>query len=174
MDIEIYNEDGGISGGDRELLTELSGKGAGAVRESGTTAGITCEEELTDMPEIAETAADTRSNEDKDSRIAELTEKLRAADEERVYRERELLCRSLLNDAELPDELAPVIMAYGEKMEETVELIRRTVREKAEAEISARCRTEAPLSGKKVPLTKEELIKTPVAELQRLRDFGQI
>lgn len=174
MDIEIYNEDEGISGVDRELLTELSGKGSGTVREFGTTSGITREEELMDIPEIVETVADTRPNEDKDSRIAELTEKLRAADEERVRREQELLCRSLLNDAELPDELAPVIMAYGEKMEETVELIRRTVREKAEAEISARCRTGAPLSGKKVPLTKEELIKTPVAELQRLRDFGQI
>ena len=174
MDIDIYNEDEGISREEKELLGEISGGKAGSARVCGTLSRIIHEEEPANTPEIMESAPDTQADEDKDLRIAELTEKLRAAEEERASRERELLCRSLLIDAELPDELAPVIMAYGENMEETVELIRRTVRERAEAEISARCRTEPPLSGKKVPLTKDELIKTPVAELQRLRDFGQI
>lgn len=105
------------------------------------------------------------------NRITELEEKLREAEESRERRERELLCLGLLEDAGLSCELAPAVMA-SEDMEGTVEVIRCAVAKTVEAEILRRCRGDAPLNGCRAPLTREELIRTPVAELQRIRNMG--
>lgn len=104
-------------------------------------------------------------------RISELTERLRAAEEERAARERELTCLSLLSEAGFPAELSPAVTATDD-MARTVELIRGAVQSQVETELSRRCRTTPPLSGGKAVLTKDELKRIPVAELQRLRDIG--
>ena len=104
-------------------------------------------------------------------RIGELEEMLRAAEQERSRRERELQGLSLLGDAGLPAELLGTVI-LAEDMASVVELIRRTVQTMVESEVSKRCRTDAPVAGNTAPLTKEELIRMPVAELQRMRDYG--
>lgn len=78
---------------------------------------------------------------------------------------------SLLSEAGLPAELSPAVTATDD-MARTVELIRGAVQSQVETELSRRCRTAPPLSGGKAVLTKDELKRIPVAELQRLRDIG--
>ncbi len=104
-------------------------------------------------------------------KIEELEEKLRLAEEERALRERELMCLGLLGDAGLPSDLKDAVMASSD-MVGTVELISETVAKCVEAEVSKRCRSDAPSTGSRAPLTKGELMRMPVAELQRLRDSG--
>lgn len=103
--------------------------------------------------------------------IGELEDRLRAAEEEKRKRERELECLSLLGTAGLPSELMSAVI-LSEDMAETVELIGSTVRGLVDAEVSKRCRSEAPLAGSRASLTKEELMRMSVAELQRMRDSG--
>lgn len=103
--------------------------------------------------------------------IEELGERLRAAEAERAARERELLCLSLLSEAGLPAELAAAVTA-SEDMAHTVELIRDTVQSRVESELSLRCRTSPPPAAGRPVLTRDELKRMPVAELQRLRDTG--
>lgn len=105
------------------------------------------------------------------SLIEELEEKLRAAEKDRAAKEKELLCISLLGEAGLPAELSDAVLLSAD-MEKTVGLIADTVRILVEAEVSKRCRTVAPHSGTRAPMTKEEIARMPVAELQRLRDGG--
>jgi len=105
------------------------------------------------------------------AKIGELEEKLRLAQAERAERERELECLGLLGDAGLPTELKDAVMASAD-MAGTVELIGQAVAKCVEAEVSKRCRTDAPSTGSHAPLTKDELMRMPVAELQRLRDSG--
>lgn len=103
--------------------------------------------------------------------IEELGERLRAAEAERAARERELLCLSLLSEAGLPAELSAAVTA-SENMAHTVELIRDTVQSRVESELSLRCRTSPPPAAGRPVLTRDELKRMPVAELQRLRDTG--
>lgn len=103
--------------------------------------------------------------------IEELGERLRAAEAERAARERELLCLSLLSEAGLPAELAAAVTA-SEDMAHMVELIRDTVQSRVESELSLRCRTSPPPAAGRPVLTRDELKRMPVAELQRLRDTG--
>ncbi len=103
--------------------------------------------------------------------VIELRAQLRQVETEREARERELLCLNLLGEAGLPLDIAPTVMA-AEDMETAVEVIRRTVAECVKAELTKRCRGDAPLTGGKATLTKEELMRLPVAELQRIRDMG--
>ena len=100
-------------------------------------------------------------------RIAELEEKLQAAEAEMARRQREFSCRSLLSEAGLPGELAPAVMT-SEDMAHTVELIRGAVKNAVAEEMRLRCRSGAPEKGKGVSITREELLRLPVAELQSL------
>lgn len=105
--------------------------------------------------------------------VVELRARLKQAEEERAARERELLCLNLLGEAGLPADIAPTVMA-ADDMAAAVEAIRRTVAECVKAELVSRCRGDAPLAGGKAPLTKEELIRLPVAEIQRIRNMGMM
>ncbi len=118
-----------------------------------------------------ESAPEKKSADEYIRQIEELGERLRAAEEERAARERELLCLSLLSEAGLPAELAAAVTA-SEDMAHTVELIRDTVQSRVESELSLRCRTSPPLAAGRPVLTRDELKRIPVAELQRLRDTG--
>ncbi len=135
----------------------------------------TDENENLDRNEAAADEASVESAEEKAAEyirmIGELEEKLRVAEEERAIREKELSCLGILSDAGLPAELLPTVI-LSEDMAGTVELIRRTVQSLVDSEVSKRCRTVAPLAGSRAPLTKEELMRLPVAELQRMRDSG--
>ena len=78
---------------------------------------------------------------------------------------------ALLGAAGLPHELKDAVMVSAD-MEGTVELIMRAVAQRVDAEVSRRCRADAPLTGSRAPLTRDELLRMPIAELQRLRDSG--
>jgi len=129
-------------------------------------------ERLEEAEPIAEVAK-AEDAEDAAAVIEGLREKLRALEEEREARERELSCLELLGRAGLPTELADAVKASPD-MEATVELIRSAVQRLVDAEVSERCRSAAPPTGMKATLTREELIRMPVAELQRIRDCGYI
>lgn len=118
-----------------------------------------------------EVSADEDTVEDYLRLIGELEEKLRRAENEKTARERELRCLSLLGEAGLPSELMSAVI-LSEDMGGTVETIRRTVQSLVDAEVSKRCRSDTPETGTRAPISKEELMRMPVAELQRLRDSG--
>lgn len=127
------------------------------------------EADWADAPDVAEAEVDTEA--DYLARIGELEEKLRLAEEQHAERERELECMALLGAAGLPAELKDAVMVSAD-MHGTVDLIMRTVAQRVDAEVSRRCRTDAPLTGSRAPLTRDELLRMPIAELQRLRDSG--
>lgn len=153
-------EDETIGKDDETLLTELAADpGENNAFSSDEACGERSDEDIPDP------TAEYKN------RIAELENMLADAEKERKRRERELLCLGLLGDAGLPCELAPAVMA-SDDMAGTVELIRGAVSGMVEAEILRRCRSYAPLTGSRAPLTKEELIRMPVAELQRIKNMG--
>ena len=119
--------------------------------------------------ETAEAEADTEV--DYLARIGELEEKLRIAETKRAERERELECFALLNTAGLPSELKDVVMASSD-MKKTVDIIGHVIAARVDTEVSQRCRMDAPATGTRAPLTRNELLNMPIAELQRLRDSG--
>lgn len=115
----------------------------------------------------AEAAADAADVTDEMlRRIGELEARLRAADEAMALRERELDCVRLLSDAGLPAGLSSVVMASPD-MESVVRLLSDTVNTAVTAEIVARCRGEAPVVGSGAPISREELLRLPLAELQK-------
>ena len=100
-------------------------------------------------------------------RIEELEARLQAAEAAMAKKERELSCMNLLSAARLPSELAGAVMA-SEDMAQTVELISGAVRSAVAEEMKLRCRSDAPEKGRGIGITREELLRLPVAELQSL------
>lgn len=123
-------------------------------------------ETVADAADVPEAAGDGEIGELR-RHIEELRQRLTEAEEDRVRRERELECMGILDAAGLPSGLLSVVQA-ADDMSGAAELIRQTVQELVESEVSRRCRGSAPVTGRRAPLTREELMRMPVAELQRL------
>ena len=123
---------------------------------------VDCGESAT--AEAADAAAEV--NAEMIRRIGELEERLRAADEAMALRERELECVRMLSDAGLPAGLSSVVMASSD-MESVVRTLSETVASAVTAEIVQRCRGEAPVVGSGAPISREELLRLPLAELQK-------
>ena len=130
-----------------------------------------CEEDEELSEEIGEDVPedDVPWDDDGDNlrRIAELEDRLRAAEDEMARRQRELECMTLLAEAGLPSELTAAVMA-SEDMAQTVDVIRGAVRYAVAEEMRLRCVSSPPEKGKGTGITRDELLRLSVAELQRI------
>lgn len=134
-----------------------------------------CEEAVGDADESGVSESEEtleKSAEDYIAEINALREKLSVAIEEKERREHELDCITELRNAGLPENLSGFVMKAGEDAAEVVSTIRFIIDEAVERELRDRCRTEPPKEGARGSMTKEEFLRMPVSEIQRLRNMG--
>ncbi len=137
------------------------------------TAEVT-EDEAAAAAEDSDAVMDERpmSAEDYIAEIQLLREQLDCAIAEREQRERELECITALRDAGLPEILSGFVMKAGDDAAEVVNTIRSVVDDTVERKLRDRCRTFPPKEGGRGAMTKEEFLRMPVSEIQRLRNMG--
>lgn len=130
-------------------------------------------------PESAEAAEAPESGgeramsaEDYIAEIRLLQEKLDYAIAERERRERELECISQLRCAGLPEGLSEFVMKAGDDAAEVVRTIGTIIDDAVERRLRDRCRTDPPKDGAHSAITREEFLRMPVSEIQRLRNMG--
>ena len=164
----------GLGASEVSDVPETEADPAESAEESAEASVAVEDEEEFDADEFDEDESDEDESETKAALakcmglVGDLQNRLRAAEEEMALRQRELDCMNLLSVAGLPSELASAVMA-ADDMAAMVELIGRVVKEAVTAEMRQRCVMEPPARGGDAPLTKEELLRLPVAELQRIR-----